>query len=85
MAISDLTRISLVMRNRERCWQLDQAGLATVYIPITAKGTDHLFDAFTTLSTIKIKSMLQKLARDSSKTILIWERKNISSSKIYLH
>ena len=85
VAISDLSRISLVMHNRERCWQLDQAGLATIYIPVTAKGTDHLFDAFATLPGLKIENMVQKLTQDSSKTILIWERNDISSSKIYLH
>ena len=85
VAISDLSRISLVMHNRKRCWQLDQAGLATIYIPVTAKGTDHLFDAFATLPGLKIENMVQKLTQDSSKTILIWERNDISSSKIYLH
>ena len=85
VAISDLSRISLVMLNRERCWQLDQAGLATIYIPVTAKGTDHLFDAFATLPGLKIENMVQKLTQDSSKIILIWERNDISSSKIYLH
>ena len=85
VAISDLNRISLVMHNRERCWQLDQAGLATIYIPVTAKGTDHLFDAFATLPGLKIENMVQKLIQDSSKSILIWERNDISSSKIYLH
>ena len=85
VAISDLSRISLVIYNRERCWQLDQAGLATIYIPVTAKGTDHLFDAFATLPGLKIENMVQKVTQDSSKTILIWERNDISSSKIYLH
>jgi len=85
VAISDISRISLVTYNRERCWQLEQTGLATIHIPVTAKGTDHLFDAFATLPGLKIESMVQKLTQHSSKTILIWERNDISSSKIYLH
>ena len=72
-------------RNGERCWQLGQMALATIYIPVTAKGTDDLFDAFATLPGLKIESMVQKLTQDTSKTILIWERRDISSSKNYLH
>ena len=85
VAIPDITRISLVMQNSERCWKLEQSALPTIYIPVTAKGTDQLFDAFATLPGLGIESMVQKLTQDTSQSILIWERTDISSSKNYLH
>lgn len=85
IAISEMTRISLVMLNEARCWKLEQPSLATLYIPVTANGTDQLFDAFATLPGLRIESMVQKLAQDTAKSILVWERSDISSSKIYLH
>ena len=84
-AISDISHISLVTRNGERCWQLEQKELATIYIPVTAKGTDDLFDAFATLPGLKIETMVQKLTQDTSRSILVWERSDISRSRNYMH
>ena len=84
-AIPDISHISLVTRNGERCWQLEQKELASIYIPVTAKGTDDLFDAFATLPGLKIETMVQKLTQDTSRSILVWERSDISRSKNYLH
>ena len=85
VAIPDITRISLVTHNSARWWKLEQSALPTIYIPVTAKGTDQLFDAFATLPGLGIESMVQKLTQDTSQSILIWERTDISSSKNYLH
>ena len=83
--ISDINQISLVNLKNERCWKLDQSSLPALHIPVTAKGTDQLFDAFATLPGLRIENMIQKLAQHTAKSILIWERSDISSPKIYLH
>lgn len=83
--ISDINQISLVNLKNERCWKLDQLSLPSLHIPVTAKGTDQLFDAFATLPGLRIENMVQKVAQDTAKSILIWERSDITSSKNYLH
>lgn len=75
--IADLARLSLDRQNRPAHWVLRQPGLDPLHIPVTAKGADQLFDAFTALPGLRTEYMLRELARESHGETVIWQRRQV--------
>ncbi|WP_323767819.1 hypothetical protein [Marinovum sp.] len=72
--MADLSRLGLDRRGQPAQWVLVQPGHDPLHIPVTAKGADQLFDAFTTLPGLRTEYMLRELARDSATEAVIWQR-----------
>lgn len=72
--IADLSRLSLDRRMHPAHWVLEQPGQDPLHIPVTAKGAEQLFDAFTTLPGLRTEYMLRELRSDTSSESVIWQR-----------
>ena len=76
--MADLSRLSLDRRMHPAHWILAQPGHDPLHIPVTAKGADQLFDAFTSLPGLRTEYMLRELGSDTSREVVIWQRRQIA-------
>ena len=59
------------------CWVLyrSKTGLVPVIIPLTAKGSDALFDALSSLPGIDLSRLVDMSVSPPARTVAIWKRK----------
>ena len=57
-----------------RVWVLHQSGAPTLYIPVSAKGTGALFDAFAALPGIDTQRLIAALNSNAERRLVIWRR-----------
>ncbi|QYX57061.1 hypothetical protein K1T73_01185 [Roseovarius sp. SCSIO 43702] len=75
VARSNLQSVEHDARHRPAHWVLVQREGPALYIPVTASGSDALFDFFSSLPGLRIEEVLRVLkSSDQSKTCL-WQRK----------
>ncbi|SFL59419.1 hypothetical protein [Shimia aestuarii] len=77
VAMRDLTRLALDGRSHPAVWVLSQAGQAPLMIPVNAKGSDALFDAFATLPGLKTEAMLARLQEKPDHPVVIWQKSGV--------
>ena len=75
VALGEMTRLSLDRAAHPAHWVLSQPGQPDLYIPLTAGGSDLLFDAFATLPGIRTERMLSQMRRGGHDTIVIWQKR----------
>ncbi|SHI95004.1 hypothetical protein SAMN05444000_10424 [Shimia gijangensis] len=74
VAIDDLSGVSLDARSDPPMWVLRQPGHPELHIPVNAKGTDALFDAFAALPGIRTEHMLTQLKQKPDHPVVIWTK-----------
>lgn len=84
VALSEITRLSLLSDAKPAHWVLSQPGQPDLYIPLTAEGADALFDAFTSLPGIGTEKMLAAMRAPSRRLVVIWQRHRDDSRLIRL-
>lgn len=72
--IAELTRLSLDRQGQPAHWVLRQPGCDPLHIPVSAKGGEALFDAFSALPGLRTEHMLRELHRAGGGESLIWQR-----------
>lgn len=72
--MAELTRLSLDARNTPATWVLSQPGVDPLYIPVSAKGTEALFDAFAALPGLRTEYMLRVLNDGAARETVIWQK-----------
>ena len=85
IATQDISRISLVPKPAAKCWVLEQPAQPAITIPVDARGTDGLFDAFASLPGLRIEHMLSMLSREITKPTLIWQQNTYLDPDRFLH
>lgn len=80
-----LERLSLDTTATPAHWRLDAPGQGAVMIPVTAAGSDALFDAFATLPGLRTERMLAELRGGRAHVVVIWERKPLRPAHAVLH
>lgn len=74
VALSELATLSLDTTGKPAHWVLFQPGQPELYIPLTATGTEALFDVFATLPGIRTERMLALMRRSEAGRHLVWQR-----------
>lgn len=74
VSIHDLEAVALDATGKPAHWVLTPTEDAPVYIPITAAGTDALFDAFSQLDGFPVARMLNALERTDGVAETLWSR-----------
>ncbi|MFW8595567.1 hypothetical protein [Cribrihabitans neustonicus] len=74
VAASELERLALDHSARPPHWVLEQPGQPPLAIPVTAEGSEALFDVFAALPGLKTERMLAELRRRGPHQVVIWER-----------
>lgn len=74
VALDMLREITLDPTGHPLHWILRQDGAAPLHIPVTARGAEALFDAFSQLPGIKTEAMLRHLNAPGTVPVLIWNR-----------
>lgn len=77
LAIDDLIQLDLDPTHHPANWVLRQAGHDPIHIPVTAKGSDALFDVFGNLPNINTKNMLEQLTNQPNQPnqpVVIWQK-----------
>lgn len=85
VAVADLTRISLDHRAKPAHWVLEQPGDPPLFIPVTAAGTDALFDVFATLPGLRTEAMLSALSAPGDHPVVIWQSRPSGLAITRLH
>ena len=66
-------------------WRLAQPGQPELLIPVNAEGADKLFDAFSTLTGLRMEHALQAKNSASEHPIVIWQSKPSKFAQLPLH
>ncbi len=74
IAVADISGVSLIIHGDSRCWCLHQNGQDALIIPVSAKGGEHLFDAFAEIDGFSLEQMLGQLADATSQSSIVWRR-----------
>ena len=74
IAVSDLTRLTLLHRGDDRLWHVTTEDGGAVEIPLDATGAEALLDAFAALPGLKTERMLAEMRRPASGPVTIWTR-----------
>lgn len=85
VAVADLSSIALNPGGRPAHWMLQQPGQPDLHIPVTAEGSEALFDAFATLPGIRTERMLAELQKRSRHPVVIWSRGPLRPEHLRLH
>lgn len=85
IAIDDIACIHLHQERDQKTWIIEQPAQPPVIIPVDARGSDQLFDAFATLPGLKIERMLSQLSQSRDGSVLIWRRETYVGAGKYLH
>jgi hypothetical protein len=76
VALRSLSRVVLDGRSHPPVWALYQPGQGALQIPVTATGSDALFDAFASLEGIKTEHMLAQLKTPPDHPVVIWAKED---------
>lgn len=77
IALRDMESLSLIRaQGQTPHWRLS-AEQGVLHIPVDADGTDALFDAFSTLSGLRVERMLTALRDEAREDVLIWQRNHL--------
>lgn len=74
VAVSELDRVTLDHTAKPAHWVLDQPEQPSLAIPVTARGAERLFDAFSALPGLQVERMLKEMHRSGTHQVVIWER-----------
>lgn len=74
VALSEITRIALDPSGHPAHWVLSQHAQPDLSIPITAEGSEVLFDAFASLPGMRTEYMLGQMKRTSGAPSVVWSR-----------
>lgn len=85
VSVSDLDSLVLNPSGKPAHWVLEQTGVPILHIPVNAKGSEALFDAFATLPGIRTERMLSELQAGSAHSVVIWSRQSIRPTHQRLH
>ena len=85
IAVSDITGVTLITHEGIKCWRLDQNGQDALIIPVSARGSEHLFDAFAEITGFPLERMLRQLAQKTTQSSIIWRRVDYGHDQKYLH
>lgn len=85
IAVADITGVSLIIHAGSRCWRLDQSEQDALIVPVSAKGGEHLFDAFAEIDGFPLEQMLRHLADETSQSSIIWRKVDYGRDQKYLH
>ena len=85
IAVADIIGVSLIIQGCIRCWRLDQNGQDALIIPISAKGGEHLFNAFAEIDGFPLEQMLRQLADETSQSSIVWRRVDYGHHQKHLH
>ena len=79
VAISELAALSLDGRAKPAHWLLVPDQGATLQIPVSAAGSDALFDAFTGLSGLKTEHLLRLKQAEAPRLQVVWRRQDVQA------
>ena len=85
IAVSELDRVTLDHTAKPAHWVLDQPEQPSLAIPVTARGAERLFDAFSALPGLQVERMLKEMHRGGAHQVVIWERSPTSFAQRRLH
>lgn len=85
VAVSELTQLVLDHTASPAHWVLQQPGQEPLHIPVTASGTEILFDVFASLPGLRTERMLSELRRGGAHRVVIWEKQNTRPPAQRLH
>lgn len=71
--LAEMTQLKLDPTGTPAHWVLSQPGQPDLFVPVTAEGSDTLFDAFATLPGLPTQKMLAALSSHSGDPVLIWQ------------
>ena len=74
VSLREITTLSLDPAGHPAHWVLSQPGQPDLMIPLTAEGSDALFDAFATLPGIRTEQMLRHMKSRRGPAVLLWRR-----------
>jgi len=77
MALADVGAISLNRASTPAHWQLVPLQGQVLTIPVDAKGSDALFDAFAGLPGLRTERVLHALNHGAATQIVIWRRPDV--------
>ncbi|WP_353472970.1 hypothetical protein PVT71_02765 [Salipiger sp. H15] len=83
--LGSLTALTLDPTARPPHWLLRSEDGTTLAIPLTAEGSEQLFDVFAQLPGLKTERMLSKMMAGGSAPVLIWQRANAQIRTLRLH
>ncbi len=73
-ALGELTALSLDSTAHPAHWVLSQPGQPDLLIPVSAEGSEALFDAFASLPGLRMEHMLAQKNRGTNELVNIWQR-----------
>lgn len=74
VALSELIRIGLDPTSRPVHWVLTQPGHPELFIPVSAEGSEALFDAFASVPGFPTEKMLSQLKHPGKEPTTLWHR-----------
>lgn len=74
VALGEVTALSFDPTGRPPHWVLAQPGQPDLMIPLTAEGSDALFDAFASLPGIRTEHMLRHMKTQAGQPVVIWQK-----------
>ncbi|MBE9639136.1 hypothetical protein [Salipiger mangrovisoli] len=83
--LSSLTALTLDPTAKPPHWLLRSEDGTTLAIPLTAEGSDQLFDVFAQLPGLQTERMLSKMQAGGSAAVLIWQRASAQIHTLRLH
>ncbi|WP_343502765.1 hypothetical protein [Alloyangia pacifica] len=83
--LSSLTALSLDPSARPPHWLLRSEDGTMLAIPLTAEGSEQLFDIFAQLPGLQTERMLSKMQAGGSAPVLIWQRASAQNHPLRLH
>ncbi len=85
VAAREMERLTLDPTARPPHWLLEQPGEPALQIPVSAEGSESLFDVFATLPGIRTERMLSELNGGARHPVVIWERTPSRPTHLRLH
>ncbi len=74
VSLNEISSLILDRSGRPAHWVLAQPGQPDLFIPLSAAGSEALFDAFATLPGIRTERMLSEMQRPGRDRVTIWQR-----------
>ena len=74
VAVTELARVSLDPTMKPAHWVLEQPGQPPLEIPVSAGGTEALFDVFGALRGLDMQRLLAVLSDPPPHPVVIWQR-----------
>ncbi|SIS55712.1 hypothetical protein SAMN05421759_101403 [Roseivivax lentus] len=83
--LDDVTEVTLDRDGRPGHWQIAHQSGPPLHIPVTATGTDGLFDAFAGLPGFDTEAMLRALRAPGTGRLRVWQRPGRTPARPRLH